>query len=88
MEGKKLPIIIAYRIKSCFTFRLYTRMEHLDDMSKLSLALPHGLYAVACGCSLLLADSRHWQTNLGEAIVPCWASASRYQSLVVTDIAT
>ena len=28
---------------------------------------------------LLLADSRHWQTNLGEATRSCWASSSRYQ---------
>ena len=49
MGGKKLSIIIVYRIKGCFSFRLYTgvfcSMEHLDDMSKLSTT--HGLYAVA-----------------------------------------
>ena len=49
MGGKKLSIIIVYRIKGCFSFRLYIGvfcfMEHLVTCP--SLALPHGLYAVA-----------------------------------------
>jgi len=41
MHGReKLSIIIVYRIKGCFSFRLYSGVfcstEHLDDISKLS----------------------------------------------------